>query len=481
MAIETQVPGTDTTGRSATASRVLVVDDERSMRELLSIVLRRDGYDVVVAADGRAAVDILARERVDVLITDIRMPELTGVDVLREAKRIDPAIISIVMTAFASTDTAVDALRLGAADYVHKSPNAVHDLRLRVRKELERKRLQQENVLLKRALRTPHKFGHIVGSSHAMMAVFELIETIAPTSSTVLITGESGTGKELAARAIHLGSARSDRPFVAVNCGALPDTLLDSELFGHMRGAFTGADTNKKGLLEVAEKGTIFLDEIGEMSPMVQVKLLRVLQERKFRRLGGTEEVEADIRIITATNRDLAKMVAAGDFREDLFYRINVIPVKLPPLRERQDDIQALAEHFAEKFAAVMKKELHGISGAALAHLRNYAWPGNVRELENAMERAVALERTPAILPDSLPEPVRAAAGTPAVAAATAAAAEDLTLTGGFDLEQHVQGIEREYIMEALRRSNGVKKNAAELLGLSFRQFRYLLKKYNIQ
>jgi two-component system response regulator PilR (NtrC family) len=482
MAIETQVPGTDTTGRSATASRVLVVDDERSMRELLSIVLRRDGYDVVVAADGRAAVDILARERVDVLITDIRMPELTGVDVLREAKRIDPAIISIVMTAFASTDTAVDALRLGAADYVHKSPNAVHDLRLRVRKELERKRLQQENVLLKRALRTPHKFGHIVGSSHAMMAVFELIETIAPTSSTVLITGESGTGKELAARAIHLGSARSDRPFVAVNCGALPDTLLDSELFGHMRGAFTGADTTKKGLLEVVEKGTIFLDEIGEMSPMVQVKLLRVLQERKFRRLGGTEEVEADIRIITATNRDLAKMVAAGDFREDLFYRINVIPVKLPPLRERQDDIQALAEHFAEKFAAVMKKELHGISGAALAHLRNYAWPGNVRELDNAKERAVALERTPAILPDSLPEPVRAAAGTPAVAAAaTAAAAEDLTLTGGFDLEQHVQGIEREYIMEALRRSNGVKKNAAELLGLSFRQFRYLLKKYNIQ
>ncbi len=410
------------------------------------------------------------------------MPELTGVDVLREAKRIDPAIISIVMTAFASTDTAVDALRLGAADYVHKSPNAVNDLRLRVRKELERKRLQQENVLLKRALRTPHKFGHIVGSSHAMMAVFELIETIAPTSSTVLITGESGTGKELAARAIHLGSARSDRPFVAVNCGALPDTLLDSELFGHMRGAFTGADTNKKGLLEVAEKGTIFLDEIGEMSPMVQVKLLRVLQERKFRRLGGTEEVDADIRIITATNRDLAKMVAAGDFREDLFYRINVIPVKLPPLRERQDDIQALAEHFVEKFAAVMKKELHGISGAALAHLRNYAWPGNVRELENAMERAVALERTPAILPDSLPEGVRAAAGTASsAAAASAAAAEDLTLTGGFDLEQHVQDIEREYIMEALRRSNGVKKNAAELLGLSFRQFRYLLKKYNIQ
>ena len=478
MSIDTQVSEPEVSAAPA-AARVLVVDDERSMRELLSIVLRRDGYEVFVAGDGKQAVDMLRRERVDVLITDIRMPEMTGVDVLREAKKIDPAIITIIMTAFASTDTAVDALRLGAADYVHKSPNAVNDLRLRVRKELERKQLQQENVLLKRALNTPHKFANIVGSSSPMMAVFELIQTIAPTSSTVLITGESGTGKELVARAIHAGSSRSDRPFVAVNCGALPDTLLDSELFGHMRGAFTGADTNKKGLLEVAEKGTIFLDEIGEMSPMVQVKLLRVLQERKFRRLGGTEEVEANIRIIAATNRDLSKMVAEGDFREDLFYRINVIPVKLPALRERQDDIQALAEHFVDKFAEQMKKDLHGISGAAMACLRNYAWPGNVRELENAIERAVALERTPSVLPDSLPEPVRAACA-PAAVSSVQTPVED-ALIGGFDLEQHVQGVEREYIMEALRRSNGVKKNAAELLGLSFRQFRYLLKKYNIQ
>src|SRR5215218_1221066 len=480
MSIDTQVADTEAVTTATPASRVLVVDDERSMRELLSIVLRRDGYEVLLAADGMAAVELLKRERVDVLITDIRMPEMTGVDVLREAKGIDPGIISIVMTAFATTDTAVDALRLGAADYVHKGPNAVHDVRLRVRKELERQRLLQENVLLKRQLGSPNKFSNIVGSSSAMTAVFELIETIAPTGSTVLITGESGTGKELVARAIHARSSRSDRPFVAVNCGALPDTLLESELFGHMRGAFTGADTNKKGLLEVAEKGTIFLDEIGEMSPMTQVKLLRVLQERKFRRLGGTEEVEANIRIIAATNRDLAKMVAAEDFREDLFYRINVIPVKLPPLRERQDDIQALAEHFVEKYAAQMKKDLHGISGAAVTLLRSYSWPGNVRELENAIERAVALERTPAVLPDSLPEGVRAATPNQASVAA-AQPPEDLALDGGFDLEQHVQDIEREYIMEALRRSNGVKKNAAELLGLSFRQFRYLLKKYNVQ
>ncbi len=275
------------------------------------------------------AIELLKKQRVDILITDIRMPQMSGVDVLREAKNIDPEIISIVMTAFASTDTAVEALRLGAADYVHKSPSAANELRLRVRKELERKHLQRENVLLKRALQSSHQFSNIIGRSDAMLAVFQLIETIAPTSSTVLITGESGTGKELVARAIHFNSLRKERPFVALNCGALSETLLDSELFGHMSGAFTGADTNKKGLIEVAEKGTIFLDEIGEMSPLVQVKLLRVLQERKFRRLGGTEEVEADIRVIAATNRDLAKMVAEGTFREDLFYRINVIPIRL--------------------------------------------------------------------------------------------------------------------------------------------------------
>ncbi len=477
MAINTELTDAEMPA-TAHASRVLVVDDERSMRELLSIVLRRDGYDVLVADNGKAAVDILSRERVDVLITDIRMPEMTGVDVLREAKRIDPGIISIVMTAFASTDTAVDALRLGAADYVHKSPSAVTDLRMRVRKEMERKQLQQENVLLKRALKTSHTFANIIGTSSAMVALFDLIETIAPTSSTVLISGESGTGKELVARAIHVRSARSDRPFVALNCGALPETLLDSELFGHMRGAFTGADSNKKGLIEVAEKGTIFLDEIGEMSPMVQVKLLRVLQERKYRRLGGTEEVEADIRIIAATNRDLSKMVASGEFREDLYYRINVIPVRLPSLRERDQDIPLLADHFVTKFAIQMKKDITGMSGAAIACLRAYPWPGNVRELENAIERAVALERTPAILPESLPDAVREAAdGVPL--SSTTASSDDL-IEVGFDLEQHVQGIEREYIAEALRRAKGVKKNAAELLGLSFRQFRYLLKKYDM-
>jgi two-component system response regulator PilR (NtrC family) len=406
------------------------------------------------------------------------MPQVNGVDVLREAKRIDPEIISIVMTAFASTETAVEALRLGAADYVNKSPSAANEVRLRVRKELERRQLQRENVLLKRALQTSHQFSNIIGRSDVMVGVFRLVETIAPTVSTVLITGESGTGKELVARAIHFNSARSDKPFVAVNCGALPETLLESELFGHMRGAFTGADTNKKGLLEAADKGTVFLDEIGEMSALVQVKLLRVLQERKFRRLGGTDEVEADLRIIAATNKDLSKLVAEGHFREDLFYRINVIPIRLPALRERTEDIPLLAEHFVARFAEHMGKPVTGISGAAIAALKAYSWPGNIRELENAMERAVALETTPSILVESLPDPVRGSAAAPPAAAP---AAEGAFPEGGIDLEQHVQHIEREYIAEALRRAGGVKVKAAEMLGMSFRSFRYYMKKYNLK
>jgi two-component system, NtrC family, response regulator PilR len=465
------------TAAAVAPGRVLVVDDERSVRELLSIVLRRDGHDVLLAEDGAAAVEVLKRERIDILITDIRMPVMNGVDLLRAAKGIAPELATIVMTAFASTETAVEALRLGASDYVHKGPQLQSDLRMRVGKELERKRLQQENVLLKRALQTSHQFSNIIGSSGPMIALFQLVETIAPTSSTVLISGESGTGKELVARAIHFNSPRKDRPFVAVNCGALSETLLDSELFGHMRGAFTGAESNKKGFIEVAEKGTIFLDEIGEMSPVVQVKLLRVLQERKFRRLGGTEEIDADIRILAATNRDLSKMVAEGSFREDLFYRINVIPLRLPPLRERLDDIPQLAEHFVAKFAERMGKPITGISKAALARLREYAWPGNIRELENAMERAVALERTPSILPESLPEQLSG----PVIEAPLAVPATDAFPDAGFDLERHVQHIEREYIAEALRRAGGVKVKAAELLGMSFRSFRYYTKKYNLK
>ena len=469
---------TDTAATAATTARVLVVDDELSMRQMLSVALRREGYEVVVAEDGRAALAALQKGAFDVVITDVRMPELSGVDVLREAKRIDPAVPVIMMTAYGSKETVLEALRLGATDYVEKTPNLRDELSLRVRKELDRRRLQQENVLLKRTLKTAHQFSNIIGTSDVMVSVFQMIQTIAPTSSTVLIAGDSGTGKELVARAIHFNSLRKDHPFVALNCGALSETLLDSELFGHVRGAFTGADTNKKGLIEVAERGTIFLDEIGEMSPLVQVKVLRVLQERKFRRLGGTDEVDADIRIIAATNRDLAKMVAEGQFREDLFYRINVIPVRLPALRERREDIPLLAEHFVARFAKAMGKPVRTISGDALELLKGYAWPGNIRELENALERAVALERTPSILADSLPDQIRS--GSHAVAAAAAAPPEGFP-EQGFQLEQHVQHLEREYIAEALRRAGGVKMRAAELLGMSFRSFRYYTKKYNLK
>jgi len=474
--------------RTAESARILVVDDERSMREMLAILLRREGHEVAVAENGRTAIDLLNQRPFDLIVSDARMPDVDGLEVLRHARSVNPAIIAIMVTAYGSPDLIRGVAQLGVNDYVEK-PFNTDVLRFRIRKELDRRRLQQENVLLKRAMHSAHQFSNIIGNSAPMRQVFELVETIAATGSTVLVTGESGTGKELIARAIHVGSPRSDRPFVAVNCGALTETLLDSELFGHMRGSFTGADANKKGLIEVADKGTIFLDEIGEMSPMLQVKILRVLQERRFRRVGGTEEVEADIRIIAATNRDLAKMVAEGQFREDLFYRINVIPVRLPPLRERAEDVAMLAEHFVAKFAAQMTKTITGISGAALNYLMSHPWPGNVRELENAMERAVALERTPSILPESLPETVRGAAPvmiSPAAAAAAAAAAADAppprpVLDKGFDLEQHVQHLEREYIAEALRRSGGVKVKAAELLGMSFRSFRYYMKKYNLK
>ena len=474
------LPARDTPARTAESARILVVDDERSMREMLAILLKREGHEVAVAENGRGAIDLLNQRPFDLVVSDARMPDVDGLEVLRHARSINPSVIAIMVTAYGSPDLLRGVAQLGVNDYVEK-PFNTEVLRFRIRKELDRKRLQQENVLLKRAMHSAHQFSNIIGSSSAMLQVFELVETVASTGSTVLVTGESGTGKELIARAIHVRSPRADRPFVAVNCGAVTETLLDSELFGHMRGAFTGADANKKGLIEVAEKGTIFLDEIGEMSPMLQVKVLRVLQERKFRRVGGTEEVEADIRIIAATNRDLSKMVAEGQFREDLYYRINVIPVRLPSLRERIDDIPPLADHFVAKFAAQMKKNVTGISGGAMSRLMAYGWPGNVRELENAIERAVALERTPSILPESLPESVREAALPASGAAAAPAAASSGLPEKGFDLEQHVQHLEREYIAEALRRSGGVKVKAAELLGMSFRSFRYYMKKYNLK
>jgi two-component system response regulator PilR (NtrC family) len=475
---------------SGAKPRILVVDDEPSMREMLRIVLRRDGYDVLLAENGREAIAALKQERIDLLLSDIKMPDITGVEVLRAAKELNRDVVAFMMTAYASTDTAVEAMRLGAVDYFTK-PFSMDELRLKVRQHLEAHRLKQENVLLKRALNTSHSFSNIIGRSESMLAVFRMIETIAKTSSTVLITGESGTGKDLVARAVHYNSLRRDHPFVALNCGAVPETLLESELFGHMRGAFTGADQNKKGLVEVAERGTIFLDEIGETNASMQVKLLRVLQDRRFRRLGGTEEVKADIRVIAATNQDLQKMVADGRFREDLFYRINVILIHLPPLRERPEDVPLLAEHFLTKYATRMEKAVHSISHDAQALLAAYAWPGNVRELENAIERAVALEQTPVVLPESLPAHVHPGgiaggpSGPPAdlqVRLGTLLADAGLPALGeGFDLEARGEEFYRYYIALALERAGGVQTRAAELLGMSFRSFRYYAKKFNLR
>jgi two-component system response regulator PilR (NtrC family) len=455
-------------------ARILVVDDERSMRELLAIVLRREGYEVLLADNGRTAIGLLEREPVDLLISDIKMPDMSGVEVLRAAKKIDPDILGIMITAFASTDTAVEAMRLGACDYLSK-PFDIDLLKMKVREKIENRQLRQENVLLKRTLGLSHQFANIIGRSNTMLEVFKMIQTVARTNSTILLTGESGTGKGLVAQAIHFHSLRRDKPMVSLNCGAMPENLLESELFGHMRGSFTGADANKKGLLEVAEKGTVFLDEIGEMSAVMQVKLLRVLQERRFRRVGGLEELTADIRVIAATNQDLAKAVADGRFREDLFYRINVIPIALPPLRDRREDIPLLATHFLAKYGEQMEKEVAGVSREAMDLLVNYDWPGNIRELENALERAVALETTPTILPDSLPASIRG--DSPRMSAASAEGLPE----SGFDLEAHVQEIERGYIAEALRKAGGVQVKAADLLGMSFRSFRYYVKKYNLR
>jgi two-component system, NtrC family, response regulator PilR len=468
-ATESVAPATD-----RRPPRILVVDDERSMRELLAIVLRREGYEVLLAESGRAAVSLLEREPVDLLISDIKMPDLSGVDVLRAAKTIDQDILGIMITAFASTETAVEAMRLGACDYLSK-PFDIDLLKMKVREKIENRQLRQENVLLKRTLGLSHQFSNIIGRSAPMLDVFKMIETVSRTNSTILLTGESGTGKGLVAQAIHFNSLRRDKPMVSLNCGAMPENLLESELFGHMRGAFTGADANKKGLLEVAERGTIFLDEIGEMSAVMQVKLLRVLQERRFRRVGGLEELQADIRVIAATNQDLTRLTSEGRFREDLYYRINVIPIVLPPLRDRREDVPLLAEHFLAKYAEQMGKAITGISRTAMDLLIGHDWPGNIRELENVIERAVALEATPTVLPDSLPPGIRGDVPRPVTAPAEALP------ESGFDLEAHVKEIERGYIAEALKRAGGVQVKAAELLGMSFRSFRYYVKKYNLR
>jgi two-component system response regulator PilR (NtrC family) len=463
------------------APRVLIVDDEQSMREWMRILFQREGYDVLIAEDGLAARDLIGREYVDVVLTDIRMPRMDGLELLRSARAIAPDAIVIMMTAHFTRDSDEwrRAREAGAAALLEKPFRDVNIVTMQVRQLIDARRVRHERDVLRQAI-SAQGFAGIVGRSEPMLDVFRMIETVCRTNSTILITGQSGTGKELVARAIHAQSLRRDKPFVAVNCGAVPEALLESELFGHVRGAFTGADTNKKGLIEAADQGTVFLDEIAEMAPTMQVKLLRVLQERKYRRVGGTEETGVNIRVIAATNQDLAKLIPEGKFREDLFYRLSVIPIDLPALRERQEDIPLIAEHFLTKYTREMGKSIAGLTSEATQALQAYPWPGNVRELENVIERAVALESSDRIGLDALQEHLRA--GRPATPLPKPPAAPAGALpSSGFNLEHHLQDIERTHVERALKQAGGVQVRAAELLGLSFRQFRYLVKKYAIR
>jgi len=450
------------------SARVLVVDDERSMREFLEIFLRSEGHSVRTADGVGAARAELSADDFDVVITDVQMPGGTGLELLRVVQGESPETVVIVMTAFASTETAIEAMKAGAYDYVTK-PFKVDEMRVVVEKALEKKLLSSENRRLRREL-SQGRDRQVVGSSPAMRRVLDFIAQVADTRANVLISGESGTGKEVVARGIHRASERRDAPFVALNCGAIPENLLESELFGHVKGAFTGAVQNKAGLFEVAQAGTVFLDEIADLGLQLQVKLLRVIQERVFRRVGGTTDVRFDARIVAATNRNLAEEVAAGRFREDLYYRLNVIEIPLPPLRERRDDIPLLVEHFVEKYGRELGKQVDGLDGEALARLQEHAFPGNVRELENVIERAVALCRGSRIgldlLPPALIERRSAPRGAPA--------------RGGANLDELVSSYERGLLLEALQQSGGVKKRAAQRLGISFRSFRYRLEKLGI-
>ena len=450
--------------------KILVVDDERSMREVLTLMLKREGYKVVSAESAERAGELIEREAYDLLISDISMPGASGIDLLRRVRENGLDMPVILITAFGSKETAIEALQLGAFDYFEK-PFNIEDAKNRVRNALDRARLAEENAFLRRELKGKYRLD---GRSPKMREVLDLIPRIAATGSTVLITGESGTGKEQVARAIHYNSPRREGQFVSINCGALPDELLESELFGHMKGSFTGASANKKGLFEAADGGTIFLDEIGETSPAMQVKLLRVLQERRIRRVGATSEIEVDARVVTATNQDLDEMVSAKRFREDLFYRINVIPIHLPPLRERREDVELLASHFLETYCRIIGKRIETFSTEAIEALRGYHWPGNIRELENVVERAVALETSGRIEPASLPSEVRSRPARPS-ADAPAELPEE-----GFDVEAHLETLRKSYMNEAMARAGGVQSRAARLLGMTFRSFRYFAKKYGL-
>src|SRR5277367_3939694 len=459
-------------------AHILVVDDERSICELLEITFRKEGHRVEIAHSVEAAKRKLESGIFDIIISDIRMPGATGVDLLKFTKEISPNSFFLLITGVPTVETAIAAINSGADRYVIKDHELVDQLRRAVREVSESLKWKKEAGYLRRELRRLTGLDNIIGQSPNMRAIFELIQTIAPQTSRVLITGESGTGKELVARAIHENSQRAQAPFITINCGALTETLLESELFGYMKGSFTGANENRQGLFQAAHGGTLFLDEIGNMSPNMQVKLYRVLQEGKVRPIGSTEESDVDVRIIAATNRNFEKEIAEGRFREDLYYRLSVIPIQLPALRERREDIPLLARHFLERFRKSMEKPVEGLSPEAMSRLESYDWPGNVRELENTMERAVALETTGEVTLRVLPD--RIAGYSSATASGGTAAAASAFPVEGLDFEKEIAEAERRYLQAALEKSDGVRTKAADLLKISYRSFRHYAKKHNL-
>jgi len=453
---------------------ILVVDDERSMREFLEILLAKEGHEVQVEADAAAAIARAQATPYDLVISDLRLGRGSGIDVLRAVKQAAPATEVVMVTAFATTENAVQAMKLGAHDYVLK-PFKVDELKLVVAKALEHRALVAENRVLRRQVGGGATPDEILGASPAIEEVRAIVAKVSAARTTVLVTGESGTGKEVVARTIHERSDRRGEPFIAINCGAIPEGLIESELFGHEKGSFTGATGAKSGLFEVAGSGTLFLDEVGELPPQVQVKLLRVLQERKIRRVGGSQDMPVAARILAATNRDLAEEVRAGRFREDLFYRLNVIQIRMPPLRERREDVPAFLDHFLARFAAEQGRPVPRLSAEASRLLHAYDYPGNLRELANVVERAVTLADGDEIGAEVLPAAVRGARAAPVAADGLAELPPE-----GIDLQAQLDGIERRLLEEALLRCGGVKTEAAKLLRLTFRSLRYRLAKYGI-
>jgi two-component system, NtrC family, response regulator PilR len=460
---------------------ILICDDERSICEMLDITLRREGYKVETANSGEMAKRKLESALYDVVVTDIKMPNINGIEVLKHAHQISPESAVILITAVDDYEAAVEAVKAGGAtDYIRKGPGLVDEIKLGIRRALEKVALSRQNFAFKRDAANRNSLDNIIGVSAAMTKLKQTIRTVASTQSTVLIYGESGTGKELVARAVHICSPRATEPFVSINCGAFPETLLESELFGYVKGAFTGANQNKRGMFEVADGGTIFLDEIGEMTLAMQVKLLRVLQERCLRPVGGTGEIAIDVRVIAATNRDLEKQVSENNFREDLYYRLNVIPIVVPPLRDRREDLPLLVNHFVKKYVPAAGKNIAGVNSESLTALATYEWPGNVRQLENTIERAVALATGEELNVELPVERVRARA------AAVGAGGDSLTITPGavlpsdMDMENYVAEIERSLLKSALAQSNGVQARAADVLKISYRSFRHLMKKYEL-